>query len=73
MGTQFYAPEDPFCDARAPDDKRFGIDHFYQKLLRIEATLHTRTARQVARERSQYMREFLTQLQNELPTEQPQR
>ena len=71
MGTQFYAPEDPFCDARAPDDKRFGIDHFYQKLLRIEATLHTRTARQVARERSQYMREFLTQLQNELPTEHP--
>ena len=69
MGTQFYAPDDPFCADRAPDDKRFGVDHFYQKLFRIEAKLHTATAREIARERSQYMRDFLSQLQRELPTQ----
>src|SRR4051812_16827144 len=33
MKRPFYSTEDPFCRSRAPDDKNFGIDHFYKKLL----------------------------------------
>ena len=32
----FYDPDDPLCARRDPDDKRWGIDHFYKKLLRLE-------------------------------------
>jgi uncharacterized protein len=66
MRRPFYAPEDPFCAARAPDDKMWGIDHFYTKLLRIEGGLHTATARALARDRTLAMRAFLDQLAREI-------
>ena len=44
MAVPFYQPEDPFCRSREPDDKQWGIDHFYRKLLRIPDGLHTATA-----------------------------
>jgi uncharacterized protein len=67
MKRPFYAPDDPFCRARAPDDKQWGIDHFYRKLLRIGDGLHTATARVIAAERIAFMRAFLDQLARELP------
>lgn len=67
MKRPFYAPEDPFCQSRAPDDKQWGIDHFYRKLLRIGDGLHTETARAIALERTRFMRAFLDQLARELP------
>ncbi len=66
MRRPFYAPMDPFCEARAPDDKLWGIDHFYQKLLRIPETLHTAGARRMAEERVAFLRAFLTQLGREI-------
>jgi uncharacterized protein len=66
MRQPFYDPEDPFCVRREPDDKRFSVDHFYRKLLRIESTLHTPTARRLAAERSRFMEAFLRQLGTEL-------
>jgi uncharacterized protein len=71
MGTVFYAPEDPFCHTRMPDDKQFGVDHFYRKLLKIEEGLHTETARQLARQRGNFMRDYLQQLRDELPRSLP--
>jgi uncharacterized protein len=67
MKRPFYAPDDPFCQAREPDDKQWGIDHFYRKLLRIGDGLHTPTARAIAAERIAFMRAFLDQLARELP------
>ncbi len=67
MKRPFYAPDDPFCRAREPDDKQWGIDHFYRKLLRIGDGLHTATARAIAGERIAFMRSFLDQLARELP------
>ena len=66
MKRPFYSPEDPFCASRAPDDKAWGIDHFYAKLLRIPDVLHTPTARAMAQERVAAMTGFLAQLGREI-------
>ncbi len=66
MGRPFYSPVDPFCHSRQPDDKAWGIDHFYKKLLRIPEALHTPTARRLAAGRSQAMGAFLAQLECEI-------
>jgi len=66
MKRPFYAPEDPFCRAREPDDKQWGLDHFYRKLLRIGDGLHTATARAIAGERIAFMRAYLDQLEREI-------
>jgi uncharacterized protein len=66
MKRPFYAPDDPFCRAREPDDKQWGLDHFYRKLLRIGDGLHTATARAMAAERIDFMRAYLAQLEREL-------
>ena len=58
MATPFYAPIDPFCESREPDDKRWGLDHFYRKLLRIAGGLHTTAAREMASDRVQSWRTF---------------
>jgi uncharacterized protein len=66
MKRPFYAPDDPFCEARPPDDKLWGLDHFYKKLLRIAPTLHTASARRIAAERARFMETFLAQLRREI-------
>lgn len=66
MERPFYAPDDPFCEARAPEDKQWGVDHFYRKLLRIPDVLHTDTARQMAAERIAFVRAYLEQLRAEV-------
>ena len=66
MKRPFYAPDDPFCRTRAPDDKQWGLDHFYKKLLRIGDGLHTQAARAIAGERIAFMRAFLDQLEREV-------
>ncbi|MBI5533205.1 MAG: HD domain-containing protein [Deltaproteobacteria bacterium] len=66
MGRPFYEPSDPFCRSREPEDKLWGVDHFYRKLLRIPEGLHTSAAREMATERTRFMREFLGQLEREV-------
>jgi uncharacterized protein len=61
MKRPFYDPDDPLCERRAPDDKRWGVDHFYKKLLGIEGRMHTATARAMANDRSAFMKLFLKQ------------
>ena len=70
MAVPFYKPEDPFCGAREPDDKRWGLDHFYRKLLRIPDGLHTATARAIAKDRIHIMEAFLAQLWLEIQDEE---
>jgi len=66
MGRPFYSTDDPFCRTRAPDDKQFGIDHFYRKLLRIGDGLHTETAKTIAKARVASMNAFLEELEREI-------
>lgn len=66
MRRPFYEPADPFCRSRAPDDKQWGVDHFFRKLLRIPDGLHTATARAMAADRLRCMEAFLAQLEREI-------
>lgn len=61
-----YNPEDPFCKTREPDDKRWNLDHFYRKLLKLEAGMHTKTARELAGRRSEVLRRYLMDLEEEI-------
>jgi uncharacterized protein len=66
MRSPLYHPEDPFCRSRQPDDKAWGLDHFYRKLLRIPDGLHTPTAQVIAADRLRLMKQFLSQLEREI-------
>lgn len=67
MKRPFYSPVDPFCAAgRVPDDKSWGLDHLYKKLLRIPERIHLGTSRRMAHERTAFLRTFVTQLEREL-------
>jgi uncharacterized protein len=66
MKRPFYAEEDPFCARRAPDDKLWGLDHVYRKLLRIPETLHTHAAKQLAEPRTAFLHRFLEALADEV-------
>jgi uncharacterized protein len=67
MRRPFYHPDDPLCrSGRAPDDKLWGVDHFYKKLLRVPEGLHTRSARVMASDRVRCMEAFLEHLGREI-------
>jgi uncharacterized protein len=71
MRRPFYCPEDPFARHRVPDDKQYGVDHFFKKLLKIPERLNTRTARLIAEERVAFLRQYLQQLGSELGVTEP--
>jgi uncharacterized protein len=66
MNRPLYAPDDPFCEARRPDDGAYAVDHFYTKLLKLESSMQTESGRREARQRTDYLRGFLGQLRHEI-------
>jgi uncharacterized protein len=65
-GTPFYDPAEPFPVTRVADDRTSIIDHFFTKLLTLAATMQTVTGRAAAQQRAQFLKQFLTQLGNEI-------
>jgi uncharacterized protein len=66
MKRPFYSPDDPFCATRPPDDKEWGLDHVYKKLLAIPERLHTKAAKAMAAERVVFLNVYLDQLRREI-------
>ncbi|MBN9163787.1 MAG: hypothetical protein BGO98_43960 [Myxococcales bacterium 68-20] len=66
MKRPFYAPDDPFCESRTPDDKSWGLDHVFKKLLVVPERLHLPTSRTLAKERVSFIHAFLAQLRSEI-------
>jgi uncharacterized protein len=66
LDRELYHREDPFCQTRQADDSKYTIDHFYKKLLLIEETVHTDTAKAEANKRTLFMKAFLAQLNSEV-------
>lgn len=66
LGRPLYAAGDPFCEQRAPDDRTACVDHFYAKLLTLEATMQTEGGKKEARRRTEYLRGFLAELRREI-------
>ncbi len=66
LGRPLYAVEDPFCEQRAPDDRAACVDHFYAKLLKLEATMQTAAGKVEAARRTEFLRGFLKELKQEI-------
>jgi len=62
----FYSPDDPFCEKRIPNDSKFTVDHFYQKLFRTVETLQTESGRKEGQRRADAMARFLTHMKDEI-------
>ena len=62
----FYNINDPFCKKRIPDDKTWTVDHFFQKLLKLESLMNTKSGKTEAKKRTKIIKEFLNQLRMEI-------
>ena len=62
----FYNIDDPFCKRRPPDDNTWTIDHFFQKLLKLESLMNTKSEKAEAKKRTRILKEFLNQLKHEI-------
>ena len=62
----FYNIDDPFCKTRTPDDKTWTVDHFYQKLLKLESLMNTKSGKIEVKKRTKVLKEFLIQLKQEV-------
>nr|BBH92363.1 phosphohydrolase [Thermogemmatispora argillosa] len=67
--TRPYHPVDPFARSHAPDDRRYLLDHFYTKLLRLGESMSTATGRALAQERLAFMQRYLDEFRRELTLE----
>lgn len=63
---QTYHPDDPFGEQHELNDKLYMLDHFYTKLLTLEAGMYTATGRRLAARRTAYMRGYLQEFKAEL-------
>ncbi len=66
MDCTLYNQDDPFCYSRQPQDRKWTVDHFYSKLLKLNAGFHTQAATEEAQKRHNYMLGFLKQLESEI-------
>ena len=66
LARPLYDPQDPMAERRPPDDTAFALDHFQSKLFTLANTMQTATARQIAEERTNYMRAYLARLKGEI-------
>jgi uncharacterized protein len=66
MGAEFFDARDPWARERVLDDKKYSVDHFFVKLLKLPATFQTENGRKEAERRASAMRVMLQQLGEEL-------
>ena len=64
--TPLYDLTEPFPITRAADDRTSIIDHFFTKLLLLADTMQTASGREAAQQRAQFLKQYLTQLGNEI-------
>ena len=69
MQAAYYDLADPLAQNRALDDRRFTLDHFPVKLLRLADRFNTASGRREADRRTHFMRVFLGQLADEIGSE----
>lgn len=62
----FYNQDDPFCKTRLPDDKTWTLDHFFQKLLKLDSLMNTKSAKIEAKRRTKILKKFLLDLNQEI-------
>ncbi len=71
MGAGLWHPSDPWAEGRDLDDKRFSLDHFEQKLLKLTDRMNTEAGRRRAQPRHRVLVTFLNALREELTASAP--
>jgi uncharacterized protein len=66
MNAKLYNIKDPFCKKRQAEPLKFGLDLFFTRLLKVKNKMHTQTAKEIAAQRTQFLYEFLDQLNEEI-------
>ena len=64
--TQAYHPDDPFAEWHTLDDRRYMLDHFYTKLLKLDGTMATQAGRTLAEQRTAFMLTYMKEFRREL-------
>jgi uncharacterized protein len=71
MGGEWFHGDDPWAAARALDDTRYSVDHFFTKLLLVPGSMRTPAGREEAARRADHLKTFLAQLAHELDAPLP--
>lgn len=66
LGGRLYHASDPAGAARELDDRSYGLDHIERKLLRLPDTMNTRSGREEALRRAEFVRHYRDQFLREL-------
>lgn len=66
MGGALFDGDDPFAARRELDDKRFALDHFRCKLLKLPVTMQTAKGRALAGHNADFLVHFMAKLSAEL-------
>jgi len=66
LGSSLYDPRDPEARNRPYDDKRYTIDHFHTKLLKLASGFQTDTGARLAHLRHERLRRFLDEFMDEI-------
>jgi uncharacterized protein len=66
LNGRLFDAGDPLAERREPDDKRFALDHFQLKLLKLPAMMNTRTGRRLAERNAEYLRGFIRKIEREI-------
>jgi len=66
MGSALYDAADAAGEQRTRDDKRYALDHFYTKLLKLAGSFQTAAGARLAHERDVRLRQFLEDFHAEI-------
>lgn len=66
MSRSFYFSDDPFCENRVPEGKKYALDFFYGRMLGVGDKMNTKSAKELARGRVEYLHGFIEQIKLEL-------
>jgi uncharacterized protein len=65
LGGQLFDPGDPLAESRELDDKRYALDHFQVKLLKLPALMNTAAGRRLAEKNAAWLRLFAEKVRRE--------
>ena len=66
MKSELFHPENPLGENRDLNDKRYPLDHFKMKLLKLPETMQTESGKKLAKERAEVLTQFMNQLNSEI-------
>lgn len=66
MKSELFHPENPLAENRTLNDKKYALDHFQVKLLKLPETMQTESGKKLANERADVLMQFMNQLNSEI-------